>query len=158
MILFELGLHFSANRVAKVHQAAFWGGVVASVYFVGLCLVCAFIRSTSLLEAVVLGCFIGISSTTMCSRDLAVRHASDTHEAEVAVGVLLVQDVTLGLMLALFPLMKLQNIVSLFGVTSKVLAIMFNLALFTIGKLKLALVVADDWLLFFLCKLNVGDL
>lgn len=102
-LLFGLGFHFSITKIAKVARAAFANGFVAQFIFLLFFGYVALWKRTSISEGLVIGAYVTMSSTAVCSRDIVSRHVGDTHEAHVTIGILLIQDVLLGLLVTLIP-------------------------------------------------------
>lgn len=102
-LLFELGMHFSLDKIKKAQRAAFGGGILLTFALVLINVTISAFGSTSLQEGVMIGIFSSLSSTALC--------ANVAPEPNL-IAVLITQDVLLALFLAFLP--------TFLGVTKKV--------------------------------------
>ena len=92
LLLFSIGLEFSAERLREFGRVALGGGVVQLVgTMVAITCLAAFFAS-GFSEAVVLGLAFAMSSTAVVLRTLTDRAELDSTHGRNAIGILLVQD------------------------------------------------------------------
>ena len=104
-LLFALGVEFSFSELKKVKAISLGGGglqialtiLVTTVASLGLGWV------TSPAQGVFLGAILSLSSTAVVLKCLMERNETGTPHGQVMLGVLVVQDLALGLMLAVLP-------------------------------------------------------
>ncbi|EKQ67293.1 Kef-type K+ transport system, membrane component [Leptolyngbyaceae cyanobacterium JSC-12] len=104
-LLFALGVEFSFSELNKVKGISLGGGglqisltiLIASLVSLGMGWV------TSLAQGVFLGAILSLSSTAVVLKCLMERNETGTPHGQVLLGMLVVQDLALGLMLAVLP-------------------------------------------------------
>jgi CPA2 family monovalent cation:H+ antiporter-2 len=104
-LLFALGVEFSLGELKKVQAIALGGGglqialtiLVTTLVSLGMGWV------TSPAQGVFLGAILSLSSTAVVLKCLMERNETETPQGQVMLGVLVVQDLALGLMLAVLP-------------------------------------------------------
>ncbi|MGQ9870811.1 cation:proton antiporter domain-containing protein [Leptodesmis sp.] len=104
-LLFALGVEFSFTELNKVKGISLGGGglqialtiMVTAVVSVGMGWV------TSPAQGVFLGAILSLSSTAVVLKSLMERNETGTPHGQVLLGILVVQDLALGLMLAVLP-------------------------------------------------------
>ncbi|MBD2088680.1 cation:proton antiporter [Microcoleus sp. FACHB-1515] len=104
-LLFALGVEFSLGELRKVQAIALGGGglqilstiLVTTLASVGIGWV------TSPTQGVFLGAILSLSSTAVVLKCLMERNETETPHGRVMLGILVVQDLALGLMLAVLP-------------------------------------------------------
>ncbi|MBF2026531.1 MAG: cation:proton antiporter [Oscillatoriales cyanobacterium C42_A2020_001] len=104
-LLFALGVEFSFSELNKVKGISLGGGglqialtiLVTSLISVGMGWV------TSPAQGVFLGAILSLSSTAVVLKCLMERNETATPHGQVLLGILVVQDLALGLMLAVLP-------------------------------------------------------
>ncbi|NEQ22998.1 MAG: cation:proton antiporter, partial [Microcoleus sp. SIO2G3] len=104
-LLFALGVEFSLGELRKVQAIALGGGglqilstvLVTTLAAVGIGWV------TSPTQGVFLGAILSLSSTAVVLKCLMERNETETPHGRVMLGILVVQDLALGLMLAVLP-------------------------------------------------------
>lgn len=99
LLLFAIGLEFSATRLREMGRVALGGGVLQIVVTAFLITGIALPLAVNSAEALVLGMGFAMSSTAVVLRTLADRAELDSVHGRNAIGVLLVQD------LAVIPLL-----------------------------------------------------
>ena len=106
LMLFLLGVQFSLERLMQVWKTAVIGALLYMLIVVGLSWVTMMILYSGQYGAggVVLGFCITLSSTAVALKCLTEKDLQSTH-GEVLLGSLVVQDVCLGLMIAVIPLL-----------------------------------------------------
>lgn len=104
-LLFALGVEFSLGELKKVQAIALGGGglqiiltiLVTTLVSLGVGWV------TSPPQGVFLGAILSLSSTAVVLKCLMERNETETPHGQVMLGILVVQDLALGLMLAVLP-------------------------------------------------------
>ncbi|MDX2216638.1 MAG: cation:proton antiporter [Oculatellaceae cyanobacterium bins.114] len=104
-LLFALGVEFSFTELKKVQAISLGGGtlqilstiLVTALVSVGIGWV------TSPTQGVFLGAILSLSSTAVVLKCLMERNETETPHGRVMLGILVVQDLALGLMLAVLP-------------------------------------------------------
>ncbi|MCS6812279.1 MAG: cation:proton antiporter [Cyanobacteria bacterium] len=104
-LLFALGVEFSLGELQKVRRIALGGGTLQIVLTIAItALVSLWIGwVTSAAQGVFLGAILSLSSTAVVLKSLMERHETETSHGQVMLGILIVQDLALGLMLAVLP-------------------------------------------------------
>jgi CPA2 family monovalent cation:H+ antiporter-2 len=104
-LLFALGVEFSFSEIRKVQWISLGGGglqilttiLVTAIVSVGVGWV------TSPTQGIFLGAILSLSSTAVVLKSLMERGETETAHGRVMLGILVVQDLALGLMLAVLP-------------------------------------------------------
>lgn len=104
-LLFSLGVSFSLGELQKVKNISLGGGglqilltiVITMIASLGVGLV------TSIPSGIFLGELISLSSTAVVLKVLMERNETETLHGQVMLGILIIQDLALGLMLATLP-------------------------------------------------------
>jgi CPA2 family monovalent cation:H+ antiporter-2 len=104
-LLFALGVEFSFSELSKVRGVSLGGGalqitltiLITSLVSLGMGWV------TSPAQGVFLGAILSLSSTAVVLKSLMERNETGTPHGQVLLGILVVQDLALGLMLAVLP-------------------------------------------------------
>ncbi|MDX2240756.1 MAG: cation:proton antiporter [Leptolyngbyaceae cyanobacterium bins.302] len=104
-LLFALGVEFSFSELSKVKGISLGGGalqitltiLITSLASLGMGWV------TSPAQGVFLGAILSLSSTAVVLKSLMERNETGTPHGQVLLGILVVQDLALGLMLAVLP-------------------------------------------------------
>ncbi len=104
-LLFALGVEFSFSELNKVKGVSLGGGalqitltiLITSLVSLGMGWV------TSPAQGVFLGAILSLSSTAVVLKSLMERNETGTPHGQVLLGILVVQDLALGLMLAVLP-------------------------------------------------------
>jgi monovalent cation:H+ antiporter-2, CPA2 family len=136
-LLFTLGVEFSFAELNKVKNISLGGGglqlflTILMTIFVSLSLGWV----TSIPQGLFLGELISLSSTAVVIKSLMEQNESDTLHGQVMLGILIVQDLALGLMLAILPALNqpIEEIGVAVGIAILKLAL-FALAAFIVGK------------------------
>uniref|UniRef100_A0A0G4HHY8 Cation/H+ exchanger transmembrane domain-containing protein n=1 Tax=Chromera velia CCMP2878 TaxID=1169474 RepID=A0A0G4HHY8_9ALVE len=134
LLLFGLGLEFHPVKVAAVKTAAFMGAFVSLLCFVGIGVTVSLVMGTDVSEGLFIGAFMSMSSTTICLKDFVQKKTLDTLEGQITIGILVMQDVVLGLLLAVLPAVSGNGVSSdsLLTTVGKVLWPFFSLAIYCI--------------------------
>ena len=140
-LLFALGVEFSFAELKKVKAIALGGGglqIALTILFTVV--VCGIIGTGEELPAkgVFLGAILSLSSTAVVLKCLMERNETETPHGQVMLGILVVQDLALGLMIAVLPALHQPGETIVMAVVTALL----RLALFAGGA-----VVAGIWLI-----------
>lgn len=139
-LLFALGVEFSFAELKKVKNISLGGGllqIVLTILFTALVTVGLGWLSTPV-KGVFLGAILSLSSTAVVLKCLMERNETETQHGQVMLGILVVQDLALGLMLAVLP--ALDQPMETLGVA--VLTALVRIGLFAAGA-----VAAGIWLI-----------
>ncbi|WP_193200655.1 cation:proton antiporter [Nostoc sp. MG11] len=140
-LLFALGVEFSFAELKKVKAIALGGGgLQIALTILITVLVCGVTGAWGTLPAkgVFLGSILSLSSTAVVLKCLMERNETDTPHGQVMLGILVVQDLALGLMLAVLP--ALNQPAETIGIA--VLTALLRIGLFAAGA-----VAAGIWLI-----------
>ncbi|MBD2342782.1 cation:proton antiporter domain-containing protein [Anabaena subtropica] len=140
-LLFALGVEFSFAELKKVKAIALGGGgLQIALTILITVLVCGLTGAWGTLPAkgVFLGSILSLSSTAVVLKCLMERNETETPHGQVMLGILVVQDLALGLMLAVLP--ALHEPGEVIGVA--VLTALVRIGLFAAGA-----VVAGIWVI-----------
>ncbi|MEM7555549.1 MAG: cation:proton antiporter [Cyanobacteria bacterium P01_A01_bin.84] len=139
-LLFALGVEFSFAELKKVQKISLGGGglqIVLTILITTLIsLGVGWVNSPA--QGVFLGAILSLSSTAVVLKCLMERNEAETPHGQVMLGILVVQDLALGLMLAVLPVLNQPGETIALGVLMAVL----RLALFAGGA-----VAAGVWLI-----------
>lgn len=104
-LLFALGVEFSFSELKKVKVISLGGGglQIALTILVTTLISLAMGWVTSPTQGVFLGAILSLSSTAVVLKCLMERNETGTPHGQVMLGILVVQDLALGLMLAVLP-------------------------------------------------------
>ncbi|MEC4813120.1 MAG: cation:proton antiporter [Scytonema sp. PMC 1069.18] len=105
-LLFALGVEFSFTELKKVQKIALGGGgLQITLTILVTVLLCGVAGAWSALPAkgVFLGAILSLSSTAVVLKCLMERNETETPHGQVMLGILVVQDLALGLMIAVLP-------------------------------------------------------
>jgi len=145
-LLFTLGVEFSFAELKKVQVISLGGGglqialtiLVTALVSVGM----GWVSTPA--QGVFLGAILSLSSTAVVLKCLMERNETETSHGQVMLGILVVQDLALGLMLAVLPALD-QPVESM--------AIAVGWALLQIGLFAAGAVAAGIWLIPSLLRL-----
>ncbi|MBD2138868.1 cation:proton antiporter [Anabaena sp. FACHB-1237] len=140
-LLFALGVEFSLAELKKVKAIALGGGSLQIILTIVITVIlCGLIGAWDTLPAkgVFLGSILSLSSTAVVLKSLMERNETETPQGQVMLGILVVQDLALGLMLAILP--ALHQPPEVIGVA--VFTALLRISLFAAGA-----VVAGIWLI-----------
>ncbi|MBF2063448.1 MAG: cation:proton antiporter [Calothrix sp. C42_A2020_038] len=140
-LLFALGVEFSLAELKKVKGIALGGGTAQIVLTIAVTvLVCGVTGAWGTLPAkgVFLGSILSLSSTAVVLKCLMERNETETPHGQVLLGILVIQDLALGLMLAVLP--ALDKPAELIGVA--ILMALVKIGLFAAGA-----VLIGKWLI-----------
>lgn len=104
-LLFTLGVSFSLSEIKKVQGISLGGGILQILLTIlvttGISLWVGWVNSPQ--EGVFLGAILSLSSTAVVLRSLMDSNSTNTPPGQVMLGILVVQDLAVGLMLAVLP-------------------------------------------------------
>ncbi|WP_404790991.1 cation:proton antiporter [Altericista sp. CCNU0014] len=105
LLLFALGVEFSLGDLLKVRRIALGGGTLQILLTIllagGLAFAIGVVKTVP--AAVFLGAALSLSSTALVLKSLMERNEVQTAHGQVMLGILIVQDIGLGFMLAVLP-------------------------------------------------------
>ncbi|MCD7448499.1 Transmembrane and coiled-coil domains-containing protein 3 [Datura stramonium] len=104
-LLFALGLEFSTAKLRIVRAVAVLGGSLQIILFMCLCGITASLCGGKASEGVFVGVFLSMSSTAVVLKFLMEKNSVNTLYGQVTVGILILQDCTVGLLFALLPIL-----------------------------------------------------
>lgn len=104
-LLFSLGVEFSFAELKKVQNISLGGGGLQIVLTIAVTTLVALGIgwSDSVPQSIFLGAILSLSSTAVVLKCLMERNETSTPHGQVMLGILVVQDLALGLMLAVLP-------------------------------------------------------
>ncbi|MBU7587092.1 MAG: cation:proton antiporter [Nostoc sp. TH1S01] len=140
-LLFALGVEFSFAELKKVKAIALGGGgLQIALTILVTVVVCGVTGAWGSLPAkgVFLGSILSLSSTAVVLKCLMERNETETPHGQVMLGILVVQDLALGLMLAVLPALHAP---------AEVIGVAVLTALVRIGLFAAGAVVAGIWLI-----------
>lgn len=139
-LLFALGVEFSLSELRKVQKISLGGGglqiILTVLVTTAIALGVGWVTSAS--QGLFLGSVLSLSSTAVVLKCLTERNETDTPHAQVMLGILVVQDLAVGLMLAVFPVLDKPP---------EEIGIALGWAVLQIGLLALGAVVAGIWII-----------
>ncbi len=104
-LLFTLGVEFSLSQLKKVQGIALGGGLLQIILTIGVTTAIAlgvgWVRTP--VQGIFLGAILSLSSTAVVVRIWMEMEEMETPHAQVTLGILIAQDLALGLMLAVLP-------------------------------------------------------
>ncbi len=107
LLLFALGVEFSLKELLKVREIAFGGGTLQIVLTIllggGLAYLTGWVDT--LPKAVFLGAVLSLSSTAVVLKSLVEGNEVQTTHGQIMLAILVVQDLGLGIMLAVLPVL-----------------------------------------------------
>ena len=146
LLMFGVGLHFSLTDLISVRHIAVPGALVQMTVVTTLGALLGSMLGYTVGGAVVFGLSLAISSTVVLTRSFQDRHLMETERGHIAVGWVIVQDVTTVLALVLLPPLagqfggdtasaafNLWDLVVALGITFGTLAV-FTALLFLVGR------------------------
>ncbi len=142
-ILFVLGLEFSIEKVRKQWRVTLLGGSLIMVACIVVTLVFGWFLSFPFHQAMFFGSTISLSSTSVVVQCLAADGALDSSIGRNMLGILVLQDLGLGFLLATMPVLASAC------ATNNGTSIKFGTLMFEIGKVivRMTLFAAFAWLL-----------
>ena len=104
-LLFALGVEFSLGQLKKVQAIGLGGGTLQIFSTIALTAIIATLIGwvTTPIQGIFLGAILSLSSTAVVLRGLTESNESESVAGQVMLSILIVQDLALGLMLAVLP-------------------------------------------------------
>jgi CPA2 family monovalent cation:H+ antiporter-2 len=149
-LLFALGVEFSLTELKKVKAIALGGGTLQIILTILVTeFVCGVTGAWGTLPAkgVFLGSILSLSSTAVVLKCLMERNETETPHGQVMLGILVVQDLALGLMLAVLPALHQPG---------EAIGVAVVMALVKIGLFAAGAYAAGIWLIPRLLRLLAG--
>ena len=145
-LLFALGVEFSFAEIKKVQAIALGGGGLQITLTILITTLVSLVMGwvTSPAQGVFLGGILSLSSTAVVLKCLMERNETDTPHGQVMLGILVVQDLALGLMLAVLPALDQPP---------EAIGIAVGLALLKIGLFAAGALAVGIWLIPHLLRL-----
>ncbi len=145
-LLFTIGVEFSFAELNKVKNISIGGGGLQIALTIGLTALISVTVGwvTSIPQGVFLGELLSLSSTAVVLKALMESNETSTSQGQVMLGILIIQDLALGLMLAVIPALNQPSDVIIMAIAIALL----KLVLFAIGA-----VIVGKWLIPPLLKL-----
>jgi len=136
-LLFALGIEFSPSKLRHVQGVALMGGCTEILLAMLFCGVISDFSGAPCKEGLFIGAFLSMSSTTVVIKCLMERNEMTSLSGQIAVGTLILQDCTIGLLFALLPILGGNNSISE-GVISLVrtalIMVMFSFLCFMLSR------------------------
>ncbi|KAK6587926.1 hypothetical protein RS030_81338 [Cryptosporidium xiaoi] len=102
LILFTLGLEFSFKRLFSIGKSVIYCALSSVFIFILFCSAYSLWVGTPINEGIFIGSFISMSSTAMVVGELQL----DSNENVLTIGILILQDLFLGVILAIIPALQ----------------------------------------------------
>ncbi len=104
-LLFALGVEFSLKQLNKVRAIALGGGSLQVLLTIALTAAVSVLVGwvETPIQGIFLGGILSLSSTAVVLRSLMETNATESAQGQVTLGMLIIQDLALGLMLAVLP-------------------------------------------------------
>jgi len=130
-LLFALGVEFSLSEIRKVQQVAIGGGILQILLTIALTTFLTELGglTTTRAEGILVGSTLSLSSTAVVLKCLMERHEIQTPHGQVMLGILVVQDLAVGFMLAILPALNKERSEILWSVARE----LYYLVLFAAG-------------------------
>ncbi|HLP90750.1 MAG TPA: cation:proton antiporter [Nostocaceae cyanobacterium] len=120
-LLFTLGVEFSLKELKRVKNIALSGSVLQIGLTIALVTFVTVITgwATNFIQGVFLGAVLSLSSTAVVLKTLTDRGEVNTLHGQIMLAILIAQDLSLGVMLAIFPALKApENIAMALGMAT----------------------------------------
>lgn len=139
-LLFALGVEFSFSELKKVKGISLGGGTLQILLTIGVTALASLFMGwvTSPAQGVFLGGILSLSSTAVVLKCLMERNETTTPHGQVMLGILVVQDLALGVMLAVLPALDKP---------AEEIGLAIGWALLQTGIIALGAVVAGIWVI-----------
>jgi CPA2 family monovalent cation:H+ antiporter-2 len=104
-LLFTLGVEFSLSQLRKVQGIALGGGILQILLTILVTAALSVVTGwvTTLVQGIFLGAILSLSSTAVVLKTLSEANQTETLHGKAMLGILIVQDLAVGLMLAVLP-------------------------------------------------------
>lgn len=145
-LLFALGVEFSFAELKKVQKISLGGGGLQILCTVVLTTIAAILLGWvgSPVQGIFLGAILSLSSTAVVLKCLMERNETNTPHGQIMLGILVVQDLALGLMLAVLPALN-QPIEAISWAVGRSLLL---ISLFAIGAVAVGIWLMPSFLRF----------
>jgi CPA2 family monovalent cation:H+ antiporter-2 len=139
-LLFALGVEFSFAELRKVRGISLGGGTLQILSTIGVTALISVAIGwvTSPTQGIFLGAVLSLSSTAVVLKCLMERNETETPHGRVMLGILVVQDLALGVMLAVLPALNQP---------SEEIGLAIGWALLKTGLLALGAIGAGIWII-----------
>lgn len=91
-LMFTIGLEFSLNKMIKMRSIVFGLGAAQVVLTAGITIALGYWLGMSLIQSVVIGCIVTMSSTAIVSKQLVDQNELGSPHGQYAIAILLFQD------------------------------------------------------------------
>lgn len=137
LLLFALGVEFSLKDLLRMRTIALGGGSLQIILTIllggGLAYLTGWVETIP--TAVFLGAVLSLSSTAVVLKSLIERNEVQTNHGQIMLAILIVQDLGVGLMLAILPaLTQPTNIIGVALLTAILKALLFLGGAILVGK------------------------
>jgi len=105
LLLFTIGIEFSLEKLNRIKKAILIGGGLQVFSTIGIVTLLLFIFGVNTQVAIYTGCLIALSSTAIVLGIYSQQGKTDTPEGQVALAVLIFQDLAIIAMVLLIPLL-----------------------------------------------------
>lgn len=109
LLLFTIGVEFSLERLVRIARLIFLGGGLQTGLTVAAVSAALLAFGVGWQNAVFTGCLVALSSTAIVMRLLAERGETGARTGQVALGILIFQDLAVVLMVLLIPMLAGQG-------------------------------------------------
>lgn len=109
LLLFTIGVEFSLERLVRIARLIFLGGGLQTGLTVAAVSAALLAFGVGWQSAVFTGCLVALSSTAIVMRLLAERGETGARTGQVALGILIFQDLAVVLMVLLIPMLAGQG-------------------------------------------------
>ncbi|NJO80054.1 MAG: sodium:calcium exchanger [Cyanobacteria bacterium RM1_2_2] len=128
LLLFALGVEFSLKDLLRMRTIALGGGTLQIMLTIllggGLAYLTGWVETIP--KAIFLGAVLSLSSTAVVLKSLIERNEVQTNHGQIMLAILIVQDLGVGLMLAILPaLTQPPNVIGIALVTALLKAMLF---------------------------------
>ncbi len=120
-LLFALGVEFSISEIRRIKAIAIQGSLMEIGFTAGITagITVALGWASGISEAIFLGAALSLSSTAVVLKTLTERGETGTLHGQICLAMLIVQDLALGVMLAMLPaLNQPENLMAALGLAS----------------------------------------
>lgn len=144
LLLFALGIEFSLKDLLRMRAIALGGGSLQIILTILLGAGLAYLTGwvATIPKAVFLGAVLSLSSTAVVLKSLIERNEVQTNHGQIMLSILIVQDLGVGLMLAILPaLTQPTHLIGIALLTALLKAVLFLAGAVLAGKWVIPLVV-----------------
>jgi CPA2 family monovalent cation:H+ antiporter-2 len=105
LLLFTLGIEFSLKRLARIQKIILVGGSAQMGLTIALVALAVALAGWDWRTGIYAGCLVALSSTAVVLKLLEARQETTTRKGQVALGILIFQDLSLVALLLLMPIL-----------------------------------------------------